>query len=129
MDSFAAATTCSTGEWFEVRDACTRWLESGLVERVAETQPDVVLMVTTSWDVLDHRWDDGDGFATDSVEMRERLRLDFETITDEVLAARCRQRGLGRSADPQSALVLPRDCAQEQPARHDVLHEVMRRHR
>ena len=116
------------GEWFEVRDACTRWLESGLVERVAETQPDVVLMVTTSWDVLDHRWDDGDGFATDSVEMRERLRLDFETITDEVLAA-----GAGSvvwvEAPIPNPLWFSRGTAQEQPARHDVLHEVMRRRR
>jgi peptidoglycan/LPS O-acetylase OafA/YrhL len=112
------------GDWFEVRNACTRWLENGLTDRVAEATPDVVMMVTTSFDVLDHRWDDGDGFATDSVEMRERLRTDFGVITDAVLAA-----GAGSvvwvEAPIPNPLWFSRGTAQEQPARHDILHEVM----
>ena len=111
-------------DWFEVRGDCDRWLETGLTDRVAEATPDVVLMVTTSWDVLDHRWDDGDGFATDSVEMRERLRTDFGAITDAVLAA-----GAGSvvwvEAPVPNPLWFSRGTAQEQPARHAVLHEVM----
>lgn len=111
-------------EWVVVRDGCNTWLDSGLTDRVAEASPDVVLMVTTSWDVLDHRWDDGAGFATESDEMRERLRADFGRVTDEVLAA-----GAGSVAWVKAPLPNPlwfsRGTAQEQPARHAVLHEVM----
>ncbi|MFK7919951.1 MAG: acyltransferase family protein [Ilumatobacter sp.] len=111
-------------DWFDVRDDCTNWLESGLVERVGEASPDVVLMITTSWDVLDHRWDDGDGFATDSDEMQRRLRADFARVTDDVLAA-----GAGSvvwvKAPIPNPLWFSRGTAQEQPDRHAVLHEVM----
>jgi hypothetical protein len=111
-------------EWFEVRDDCDTWLERGLTDRVAQATPDVVLMVTTSWDVLDHRWDGGPGFAPDSAEMRDRLRNDFSAITDAILAA-----GAGSvvwvEAPIPNPLWFSRGTAQEQPARHAVIHEVM----
>lgn len=113
------------GDWFEVRDDCEEWLDQRLVERVAETTPDVVLMVTTSWDVLDHRWDDGDGLEYDSTDMRKRLFDDFRAVTDDVLAA-----GAGSvvwvEAPIPNPLWFSRGTAQEQPARHAVLHDVMR---
>ena len=112
------------GEWFDVRDECSDWLERDLPDRVAETGADVVLMVTTSWDVLDRRWDAGDGFATETDEMRARLRFDFTRVTDELLAG-----GAGAvvwvKAPIPNPLWFSRGTAQEQPARHAVLHEVM----
>ena len=112
------------GEWFDVRDDCSDWLERDLPDRVAETGADVVLMVTTSWDVLDRRWDGGDGFATETDEMRARLRFDFTRVTDALLAE-----GAGAvvwvKAPIPNPLWLSRGTAQEQPARHAVLHEVM----
>jgi hypothetical protein len=112
------------GEWFDVRDDCGDWLETDLPERVAETGADVVLMVTTSWDVLDRRWDGGLGFSTESDEMRNRLRFDFTRITDELLAD-----GAGAvvwvKAPIPNPLWFSRGTEQEQPARHEVLHEVM----
>ncbi len=111
-------------DWLDVRDDCDDWLDTQLPDRVAETAPDVVLMVTTSWDVLDRRWDDGEGFATDSDEIRRRLRDDFGAVTDEVLAA-----GAGSvvwvEAPIPNLLWFSQGTAQEQPERHEVLHEVM----
>jgi peptidoglycan/LPS O-acetylase OafA/YrhL len=112
------------GEWFGVRADCSDWLERELPDRVAETGADVVLMVTTSWDVLDRRWDAGNGFATDTDEMRARLRFDFTRVTDELLA-----QGAGAvvwvKAPIPNPLWLSRGTEQEQPARHAVLHEAM----
>ena len=111
-------------EWFEVRSECSDWLESDLIDRVAEAQPDVVLMVTTSWDVLDHRWDDGFAPEFDSIDMRERLFAEFSAATDAVLGA-----GAGSvvwlKAPIPNPLWFSRGTAQEQPARHAILHEVM----
>ena len=112
------------GEWTEVRDDCSDWLERDLPDRVSETGADVVLMVTTSWDVLDRRWDAGAGFATDTDEMRARLRFDFTRVTDELLAE-----GAGAvvwvKAPIPNPLWFSRGTEQEQPARHEVLHDVM----
>jgi peptidoglycan/LPS O-acetylase OafA/YrhL/lysophospholipase L1-like esterase len=111
-------------EWFDVRDECSDWLARDLPDRVAETGADVVLMVTTSWDVLDRRWDGGDGFETETDEMRARLRFDFTRVTDALLAE-----GAGAvvwmKAPIPNPLWFSRGTAQEQPARHAVLHEVM----
>ena len=112
------------GEWFDVRDDCGDWLERDLPDRVAETGADVVLMVTTSWDVLDHRWEAGDGFATTTDEMRARLLFDFTRVTDELLAE-----GAGAvvwvKAPIPNPLWFSRGTEQEQPERHAVLHAVM----
>ena len=109
-------------EWFEVRDACTRWLERDLPERIAEARPDVVMMMTTSFDVLDHRYDDGDG--ADPAAMRDRIAADFARVTDEALF-----NGAGAVAWIEAPLPNPlwfsRGSDQEQPDRHAVLHSVM----
>lgn len=112
------------GDWFEVRDGCIDWLEDDLPARVAATGADVVLMITTSWDVLDHRWDDGDGFAPDSEELRSRLLFDFTQTTDAALANGASSVVWVKAPLP-NPLWLSRDTAQERPERHAVLHDVM----
>ena len=111
-------------EWVEVRDECTDWIENDLPEAVADADADVVLMITTSWDVLDRRWDDGEGAPTTSDELMARLTFDFTRVTDEMLAA-----GAGSvlwvKAPLPNPLWFSRGTAQEQPERHAVLHQVM----
>lgn len=109
-------------EWFEVRDACTEWLEVDLPNRIAEASPDVVLMMTTSFDVLDHRYGDGDG--ADPLTLRDTIKSDFAQVTDEALF-----NGAGSvvwiKAPLPDPLWLSRGTDQEQPDRHAVLHSVM----
>jgi peptidoglycan/LPS O-acetylase OafA/YrhL/lysophospholipase L1-like esterase len=112
------------GDWFEVRDDCTNWLDDDLPARVAATGADVVLMITTSWDVLDHRWDDGDGFAPDSDEFRSRLLFDFTKVTNDALESGATSVVWVKAPLP-NPLWLSRDTAQERPERHAVIHAVM----
>ena len=51
------------GGWKQPPAECDRWLDDELPARVAATQPDVVMMMVTTWDLVDHRWDDGDGLT------------------------------------------------------------------
>jgi hypothetical protein len=112
------------GEWFDVSDGCVDWLEEDLPDRVAETGADVVLMITTSWDVLDHRWDDGDGLSPESEELRSRLLFDFTQTTDALLASGAASVVWVKAPLP-NPFWLSRGTAQERPERHAVLHDVM----
>ncbi|BAN03293.1 acyltransferase family protein [Ilumatobacter coccineus] len=110
-------------EWFEVRSACTNWLARDLPERIAEASPDVVMMMTTSFDVLDHRYDD-DGEGADPATLRDTIKADFAQVTDEALF-----NGAGSvvwiKAPLPDPLWFSRGTDQEQPDRHAVLHSVM----
>lgn len=107
--------------WFEVPDSCLRWVGRHLPERVEEAAPDVVMLMSTSFDVLDRRFDDGSEFEPD--QMRPLIRDAFAEITDELL-----ERGAGAVAWVRVPMPNPfwmsLGTAQEQPERHAVLDSV-----
>lgn len=109
-------------EWFDVRDACARWLERDLPQRIAEANPDVVMMMTTSFDVLDHRYGDGDG--ADPATLRDTIKSDFAQVTDEALFNGAASVVWIKAPIPDP-LWFSRGTDQEQPDRHAVLHSVM----
>jgi hypothetical protein len=92
--------------------------------RVAEVQPDVVMMMVTTWDIVDHMWDDGVERAPSDPLFRERLLADYTAITEELLA-----QGAGSVAwvKPPIPNILWQDLGtgQEEPERHVVLGEVI----
>ena len=112
------------GEWTKVADACSSWIERDLPERVSATGADVVVMITTVWDVLDHRWEDGPGFSTESEEMQARLLFDFTRTTEELLAGGAKKVVWVKAPTPDP-FWLPRNDVQEEPGRHGALHAVM----
>lgn len=111
-------------EWRPVPDRCGPWLESGLPGDVAALRPDVVALMTTSWDVLDHRWDDDDRYSPFDPVFRARLEVDFATVTDRLLAEGAGAVVWIRHPLP-NPLWLSSGQDQEDPARHEVLFEVM----
>ena len=110
--------------WKPVANACATWIEKHLPERVAEAGADVVVMITTVWDVLDHRWDDGPGLATTTDEMHARLLFDYTRATEDLLAGGAESVVWVKAPIPDP-FWLPRFELQEQPERHAALHDVM----
>lgn len=112
------------GDWERKPTRCERYLDEELPDRVEAAQADVVVMITTSWDVLDHRWPDGPDGATTDPAVAERVRRDFLSITDELLA-----RGAGAVAWVRMPIPDPlwfgAVQTQEEPERHEVLRDVM----
>ena len=112
------------GGFKPIPEGCTQYLERELPERVAELQPDVVMLMVTTWDMVDHMWDDGVERTPLDPEFRIRLQTDYEAITDELL-------GLGAGSvawvKPPVPNILWADqgTGQEDPARHEVLGEVI----
>lgn len=108
--------------WFDIPDNCPRWVDEHLPERVAEARPDVVMMMTTSFDVLDRRFDGGEGL--EPAAMRPFIADSFSALTDELL-----RRGAATvvwvNVPVPNPFWMSLGTQQEQPQRHAVLDSVM----
>ncbi len=113
-------------EWQDVPSRCDTWLDRTVLDRAATLQPDVVMLMTTSWDVLDHRWDGGPGQVPTDADYRERIGSDFGAISIALL-----DRGAARVAWIREPLPNPAwfgtGQGQEDPAYHAVLYDAMNR--
>lgn len=114
------------GDTFRVEPDCDRWIERFLIPGVERLQPDVVMLLTTGWDVLDHKWEDGIQRSPFDPEFVRRLEADYRGAIDGLLEAGASHVALVRGpiADPYW---LPEAHDQEDPTRYEVLFEVFDR--
>ena len=75
------------GDGVEPMAPCDPWVGDRLLPAVARTQPDVVLVMSTSWDLIDRRWDDGELLHPRAAEFRDRLDADYRALVDDVIAS------------------------------------------
>jgi hypothetical protein len=112
-------------DWVSPDERCDRWLDLGLVEEVGRLQPDVVMLHTTSWDVLDRRWS-GTALTPLDAEFSDRIGLDFASITERLLEAGAGHVVWVREPVP-NVFWWGSGQTQEDPARHQVLYDAMDR--
>ncbi|MEZ5296168.1 MAG: acyltransferase family protein [Ilumatobacteraceae bacterium] len=67
--------------WEETPERCVEWLDERLPEQVATLSPDVVVLMVTPWDVIDHRWDGEPASPFD-----ERFVTELETAYHDLVA-------------------------------------------
>lgn len=112
------------GDWIEVSEGCDEWLLETLPELATATSPDVVALLTTSWDVIEHRWDGGEAVVPTDPAGEQRIRADFTQLTQRLL-----DNGAGSVAwirQPIPDVFWEEGGGgQEDPARHAVLYRVM----
>ena len=111
-------------DWVGIDARCERWVDHGLVDHVAKLTPDVVMLMTTSWDVLDRRWQPDEQLSPLDPPFADRIRADFTAITDELLAAGAGHVVWVRELVP-NVFWWSSGQSQEDPARHQVLYGVM----
>ena len=111
-------------DWRPVPERCDQWLDVTLPANVEALEPDVVMLKTTSWDVLDHRWAEGEQYGPGDPVFRERIERDFAEVTDRLLDRGASTVVWVRQSLP-NPLWLSSGQAQEDPARHEVLYETM----
>ena len=75
------------GDEFLSTASCDGWPEIELLPLVGRTAPDVVVVMTTAWDILDRRWDDGVVLGPDDAEYRTRLVDTYIELVDELVGA------------------------------------------
>jgi len=113
-------------DWVEVDPRCDRWLDDGLADQVSALQPDVVMLLTTSWDVLDRRWAEEGGEPLSPVDdpFGRRIRVDLAVITTRLLDAGAGHVVWVREPIP-NVFWWGSGQTQEDPARHAVMYAAM----
>jgi hypothetical protein len=107
-----------------VDDECGPYVYGIVPDRIRELQPDVVMVMTTVWDVLDRRLTDGPWLPTTDPAVRAVMTDSLGQFTDDLLAL-----GVPRVVWVQAPVPLPSLAGgpdqQAQPERHDVLRSVV----
>jgi len=67
------------GSWNEYQSGCARYFFEAVPERAAEVSADVVVLLGTSWDLLDRRWNGGEQLAP--VDYADRINADYGELT------------------------------------------------
>lgn len=113
----------AVGQGFESTESCSGWVESQLLPAVRRTEPDVVVVMTTTWDIVGHRWDDGESLSPLDTEFRARLDAAYEDLVAELTAA-----GAGRVAFVRQPVPdvwwLDKVQEEDEPERHAVLYDI-----
>ena len=109
----------------EISAECATYVRDELPAAVDELQPDVVVAMTTAWDIIDQRFEGTGPEAPYDPTYRARIGEDLATATDAVLAAGAPH--VVWIAEPTvNPIWAAIESPQEDPARHAVLHDAMR---
>jgi hypothetical protein len=111
-------------EWTPVGDRCDEWLDETLPARVEALTPDVVMMMTTSWDVLDRRWPDTGEVVPTDPEYRERIVRDVADVSNRLGASGSQKVVWVREPIP-NVYWWGSGQAQEDPVRHAEIYAAM----
>ena len=108
----------------EISPECDTYVDEVLAAKVAELQPDVVMMMTTAWDVINQRFEGTGPQAPMDPEYRRSIERDLTDATGSVLGAGAPQ--VVWIAEPTvNPIWNPVPSPQEEPERHGVLHDTM----
>jgi peptidoglycan/LPS O-acetylase OafA/YrhL len=109
----------------DVAQGCGPYVNEYVPERVAELRPDVVMVMSTVWDVLDRSLTPDGPFLTplDS-EIRELITDSFASFTDMLLGLGV-PRVVWIQAPPPLPAAFGGEDQQADPARHKVMHTVI----
>ncbi|MGN6693340.1 MAG: SGNH/GDSL hydrolase family protein, partial [Aquihabitans sp.] len=103
---------------------CDQYVDETLAAKVRELHPDVVMLMTTAWDVINQRFEGTGPEAPTDPAYRQRVQRDFADATRAVLDAGAPQ--VVWIAEPTvNPIWNPVHSPQEEPERHAVLHEAM----
>ena len=75
------------GDWVAVPEGCSTLYDVEIPARVREARPDLVVVVTSFWDVTDHRWPDDGGVTRTPFDevFAQRLEERFREFNEALL--------------------------------------------
>lgn len=100
--------------------SCDGWTQTQLFPVVERTQPDVVAVMISTWDIVDRRWDGGELLGPSDPEYRTRLVDTYALLVDDLVAAGASRVAFIRAPVPDTWWGGDR-TGENDPARHDVL--------
>ena len=111
------------GDAIEPPTGCEGWVAEQVIPAVTELQPDVVVAMVTSWDIVDRRWG-GEAMLTPAdEEYAVRLVADYTGLVDDVLAAGAGSVAFVRQPVP-NVWWLDDFTGQSDPVRHASIYDL-----
>jgi peptidoglycan/LPS O-acetylase OafA/YrhL len=127
----AAGCPLTPGGWVvdtderDIRETCSPWSTEQIPARVAELRPDVVVFMTSAWDVTARRLDaDGPVLTPTDAVYGDAIAGAFTRLSDESFAAGASRVVWIRQPIPDPWW-LDRPLPGRDPARHEVLYSIM----
>lgn len=111
------------GDDIESTASCDGWTQSQLYPEVERTQPDVVTVMMSTWDVIDQRWDGDELLTPSDPEYRARLVGAYTQLVDDLIAAGAARVVFVREPVPNVWWNNTTE-GESDPRRHEVLAEV-----
>ncbi len=105
--------------------SCDGWVDDQLYPAVERTRPDVVVVMTSTWDIIDRRWDGEQLLTPNDAEYRLRLVGAYTRLVDD-LTARGAARVVFVNEPVPNVWWDGTTDGEADPARHAVLAEVYR---
>ncbi len=103
--------------------SCDGWPASQLYPAVERAQPDVVVVMTSTWDILDRRWDGDELLTPADPEYRARLVATYTQLVDDLTAAGAARVVFVREPVPNVWWSNTAE-GESDPRRHEVLGDV-----
>ena len=111
------------GDTMVPTSTCDGWPESQLYPVVERTRPDVVVVMTSTWDLVDRQWAGGERLAPADAEFRARLVEAYTALVDELVASGAARVVFVREPVPD-VWWTGATTGEADPARHAVLASV-----
>jgi len=113
------------GESIDRSTDCDGWAAEHLLPQIAELQPDVVVSMVTSWDLIDRRWSTDELLTPFDEEYALHLIDDYSKLVDGLLGAGAGTVAFVRHPVPD-VWWLHQFAGQSDPARHAVIYDLYR---
>jgi lysophospholipase L1-like esterase len=111
------------GDSIEAPEGCDGWVTDFVLPKVADLQPDVVVAMVSSWDLVDRRWTSETLLTPFDDEYALHLIGDYTKLVDGVLAAGAGSIAFIRHPVP-NVWWLDDLTGQSDPARHARIYEL-----
>jgi hypothetical protein len=111
------------GEEISAPEGCEDWVDRFLLPAVERSDPDVVMAMVTSWDLIDRRWDTEELLSPLDPDYAARLDRDYRSLVDGLVASGAEHVALIRHPIPDSWW-LPFEEDYEDPVRHAAIYDL-----
>ncbi|MEQ8436750.1 MAG: acyltransferase family protein [Ilumatobacter fluminis] len=110
--------------WEQTPDRCVAWVDDRVPAQVAELTPDVVVLMVTPWDVIDHRFDGSTESTPFDPEFEAELVEAYGGIVGDLVDAGVSSIVWVEPPTP-NPLWMSREAPQADPARYEVVERVV----
>lgn len=115
-----------TGDTIAPIEGCDGWVDTFVYPEVERLEPDVVVAMVTSWDLVDRRWGGEVLLTPFDAEFADRLDADYRTLSSRLIDSGAGTVAFVRHPIPDP-FWLPAADAQEDPGRHEVIYDLYER--